>query len=276
MADIITSNGVTIREGAGRSGSEKVGSGVIMRTFICRGSSDPLFVRQQLIINKNALQLEEFEGLYFDSLEWDLIAGPDNWRFKVGYSTLPDVGGYNISMDSSGGTMILTEAFAQTKYNASGQTGPDFGKSINVQDGMVEGVERVIPALKFDVDARIATSYIISPIAYAKVVASLTGYTNSSPYLTFAAGELLFTGATGQIIGDNPRLTFSFVASPNLTGLQLGDITGISKGGHDYVWFSYRNDQDGSTGLTTAKARAAYVSRIYGQADFSALRIGEV
>ena len=65
-----------------------------------------------------------------------------------------------------------------------------------------------------------------------------------------------------------------FVASPNLTGFQIGDITSITKGGHDYLWLTYKQQQDATTGLTTMKARSAYVSRVYGQSDMSLLRIG--
>jgi hypothetical protein len=67
-------------------------------------------------------------------------------------------------------------------------------------------------------------------LAYKLTVFALTGRVNNSAFKGFAAGECLFLGAAGtkRASGDW-EITFRFAASPNVTGLTIGDITGIDK-----------------------------------------------
>jgi len=277
MADRIVDpgTGVSIREMAGQSGVDSVkGTDSIERSFLCKGTTDPLEARQAILNQRIPLELDVFANLNLDSLGWELYARDDQWKFKALYSFTPQPGNYTINMDSTGGTVNVMEAFAQTRTDAPGETGGNFGTSINVdKQGNPKGVSKVIPALKLNIAARLSAGITADPLAYAKLVTNVTGYTNSAPYLTFAAGELLFLGATGEIVGDTPLLTYTFAASPNLTGLNIGNIT-VNKGGHQYIWFSYKTQKDTPSGLNVEIATAAYVATVYGAADFSVLGIG--
>ena len=65
-----------------------------------------------------------------------------------------------------------------------------------------------------------------------------------------AAGECLFLGASGSKPGaDDWEITFRFAASPNRTGITVGDIAGISKKGWEYLWVRCADAED-----STAKA----------------------
>jgi hypothetical protein len=143
-----------------------------------------------------------------------------------------------------------------------------------------QGVERIIPALKINIRSKIATEYLGSPIRYANLIASLTGTTNNAAIFddgsgnVYAQGELLFAGASGEIIAENPQLTFTFIASKNLSSATIGDITGVNKKGHEYLWFLFDYEKDATTGLLISRPRGCYVDRVYGEADHTLLKIG--
>lgn len=270
-------NNLRIRETKGRSGNESSsGSASAQRVFIVTGTYDPVAARAALV--DGPVLIDTFDGMFRENIEWDQGETPDSWIFTVRYSYVPAPGRYTVSIDTNGGAILQTSAFAQAQFAASGETAIDFGKSIDVQDGNPQGVERVIPALKINVNARISADYTDEDdaLAYAKIIANVTGYMASGTFMTFAAGELLFIGASGDIIGENPTLNFSFLASPNLTSKTIGDITGVNKLGHDYLWFDFKRYKDATTKMPSAKPRAAYVGRIYDFADMSVLKIGDV
>lgn len=273
--DIARYNGISIRETAGQEGTDTTtGSATASRTWLVKGSPNPIVCRTALI--DGPVLINEYDGLFIESLSRER-KGYDKWEFTANYnSSVPDVGGYTVSIDTTGGQILQTYSYNQSKFVATGEAAPDFNGAIDVQDGKPNGVQRVIPALRLNIKAKIATAYVSSPIAYAKLLSELTGTTNNAPSFggEFAAGELLFAGATGEVVATDPQLTFSFLASKNVTGLTIGDITGINKQGHEYLWFMFRNDKDATTSLPTSKPRAAYADRIYGPADHSLMKIG--
>ena len=63
-----------------------------------------------------------------------------------------------------------------------------------------------------------------------------------------AAGECLFLGAAGSKRGlGDWEITFRFAGSPNVTGLAVGPISGISKKGWEYLWVRYKTEQGNNT-----------------------------
>ena len=277
---VATYNGISIREVAGGEGTDKVdGTASATRKFLLEGSDDPRSCRSALY--NGPVLIDVYDGMARESVSWDRV-GFGKWEFTVRYSTLaPEVGSITVNIDTQGGQILQTYAYDQTSFAADPGSGaldvPDFGNAIDVQDKKPQGVQRIIPALKINVRAKIATEYLgASPLAYAKVVSSLTGTYNNTPMFggQFAAGELLFTGGSGEIVSENPSLTFTFLASANVSGLTIGDIAGINKLGHDYLWFAYYEDKDTTTGLPVSKPRAAYVSRVYGPGNHNLLYIG--
>jgi hypothetical protein len=219
-----------------------------------------------------------YDGLSLKTLSRERN-GPDSWLFTAEYNEKePEPGAYTISIDTSGGQVQQTYAYSEAKFVATGETAPDMNGAIDVQDKKPQGVQRIIPALKLTVNAKIKTANVTTVggvVHYARVISELTGTVNNATMLgQFAAGELLFTGASGDIVAEDPSLQFTFLSSKNVTGLTIGDITGIDKKGHDYLWFSFKTDKDSSTNLPQTKPRAAYVNRIYKEADHSLLYIG--
>ncbi|MEO0513610.1 MAG: hypothetical protein AAF108_12090 [Planctomycetota bacterium] len=113
--------------------------------------------------------------------------------------------------------------------------------------------------------------------SYKGALFSLTGKVNSGGFRGFAAGEVLFLGATGARRGTGPdddwEITFRFAASPNVTGLSVGSINGIAKKGWEYLWVRYADQEDTSANTIVKRPVAAYVERVYDQGNFGGLGI---
>ena len=72
--------------------------------------------------------------------------------------------------------------------------------------------------------------------AYKLTLFALTGRVNNSAFKGFAAGECLFLGAAGTKRGSGDwEIGYRFASSTNVTGLIVGDITGINKKGWEYL-----------------------------------------
>lgn len=280
MADIIVdpTTGISIRELSGRDGSDSADNNTGNRRWLVRGSTDPIVCRTILVAYAGNISLYTYDSLGLKSLSWNLYSegGPDAWEFSANYDYTPEPGEFTISIDTTGATVNTQLAYAQTAFAATNETAVDYGDSINVDaQGNPQGVDKIIPSLKLNVRAKIRESNITSALAYAKVIANNTGKVNDATFLTFDRGELLFLGATGDIITNtDPVLNFSFEASPNITNETIGTVTGINKLGWEYIWFDFKQKQDTATSLKTTVARAAYVAQVYDFADFTDLFIG--
>lgn len=183
------------------------------------------------------------------------------------------------SFDTSGGTQHITQALAEARF---GNGAPDQQLAIGVDGDNVNGVDIVVPALSwtetYDVPSKFVTSL------YIRGVASLTGTVNNAAFRTFAAGEVLFLGASGSQDwdsqkGDGPwSLSYKFTASPNagagqtIPAITIGAINNIEKKGHEYLWVRYEAAVDGNSLLKRPKF--VYVNRVYRETDFSGLGIG--
>jgi hypothetical protein len=88
-----------------------------------------------------------------------------------------------------------------------------------------------------------------------------------------AASEVLFLGASADetTASDFVDITYRFAASPNRTGITVGDITGISKWGWEYLWVRYADAEDATAKAIVKKPVAAYVEKVYEVGDFSAI-----
>ena len=266
--------GQTVREMAGRMGVTNKDGDTLTRHFLVKGTDDPVFAYDVLKFFAVPLRLNSIYGMSLNQVSWKLISGSESWQFTCEYDYTPDVGEFTVQMDTTGGTIKQTESFQQWTFPAPQETPRTFEYTVNVQDNKPEGVDRIIPALKLNIRARIPSASMGAPIEYAKLVASVTGTVNRSPFLTFAAGELLFLGASGQIIGENLVLDYGFAASPNISNVTIGGVPNISKRGHDFLWFDYKVLKDEESGLQISKARAAYVAEVYTMSDFTVLQIG--
>jgi hypothetical protein len=188
------------------------------------------------------------------------------WKGSIHYGQFQTAQGkWNLDFDTSGGTIRVTHSKAQrAKY---GTDAPDT-RAIGAHDGQVDGCDIVIPALKLTWSFNHPVMGM--PMSRIKTLARFTGQTNSDEWMSFAAGELLFIGATGAM-GSETETTvrYNFIASENATGLTIGSIAGIAKKGHDYLDVIWQDEVVGGKDVKTAKY--VYSHRVYDETAFATL-----
>jgi len=173
-----------------------------------------------------------------------------------------------LSYDTSGATVHITHSKETIQSYAAAGVAPDHKQAIGVDGDDVKGTDTTIPALK--ITATLNQPIGASSIARTKILASYTGQTNETPFLTFDPGEVLYLGSQGDIAStvETPE-THHFAMSQNATNLTIGDITAIDKKGWQHVWISYKNavDQD----QPTKQPEFVYVERVYEEFDMAAV-----
>ena len=240
------------------------------------GSNSPDTVRDALV----GVVPMVYDGLIYQSLNFEHL-GNRIWEFRAKYvhpdrsdrdDTL-DIGEYVFSFDTSGGTTTRFVSISTLgKYAKTGETAPDYKNSINVTRDGVEGVEIGIPALKLTIRKRVPRADIT--IDYVKLLTDMTYTVNNAPYLGFSAGELLFIGASGsQGTHSDPEVTWNFVASANVEGMTVGDITSVDKKGHEYLWVDFEDIEDATANFTVKQPRSCYVEQVYYSSNFNLLGI---
>jgi hypothetical protein len=154
--------------------------------------------------------------------------------------------------------------------------------AIGVDGDTVQGVDIVVPQLTWTETYDVPHQFITTN--YIKALSSATGSVNNAAFRGFAPGEVLFTGASGSQQwdsdkGDGPwNLSYKFVASANqgagktFPAITIGNITGIDKDGHDYLWVRYEDTVSNDT--LFKKPKFVYVDKVYRRSDFAQLGIG--
>jgi hypothetical protein len=196
------------------------------------------------------------------------------WEVAARYGKLEpkQPGDSSYSFDTSGGTQKITQSLQTVaSYAPPGDAAPDFKGAIGVSTDSVEGTDITVPVFSFKETHYIPIALVTG--AYKATLFYLTGRVNNAPFKGFATGEVLFQGASGSQRGtDDWEITFHFAASPNATGLTIGDITGINKKGWEYLWVRYEDAVDEDT--LVKQPAAVYVEQVYPYGDFSLLGIG--
>jgi hypothetical protein len=222
--------------------------------------------------------------------------GDEAWQLEVSYVSQggeddeqQDPLKRSRSFDTGGATQHITQAipsdtfpFGDQSFHTGAPAAPNMRGAIGVDGDSVQGVDIVVPQLTWTESYDVPWQYVTT--AYIKGLSSLTGTVNKGQFRGFDAGEVLFTGASGtqqwdEDKGDGPwSLSYKFVASANqgpgktFPAITIGDISGIEKDGHDYLWVRYEDAVSNETLLK--KPKFVYVDKVYRREDFSKLGIG--
>lgn len=180
------------------------------------------------------------------------------------------------AFDTTGGKTKIFLAKDQTQYDSHARKGPNVWGQINVtEDRKVHGVDIVIPEMAITY-TKIWEAHLLTT-DYVKLVARMTGRTNSAPYREFAKGELLFLGARGKGKAkekgkkkNTATIEYTFAASENLEK-DFDNFPKVKKDGWQYLW-SYGQTDD-AEGFTAPRPIAIYVATTYDEGDFSQLQI---
>jgi hypothetical protein len=222
------------------------------------------------------LLVDHYEIAHLGGDAWDIVA----YYESMGFDTDRDPMRRARSFTTGSSSTRKTHAKAQRRYPADA---PDINNAIGVNaDNTVSGVEVPVPSLSwmetYDVPSEMVT------LDYIKFLSAMKGRTNKKAFRGFAPGEVRFDGPEGsqqwdEEKGDGPwNLNFRFTAEPNagdegtIPALEIGDITGVEKKGHEYLEVKY--DQTVVDGVTVPKPAAVYVSEVLDEVDFALFGIG--
>jgi len=172
------------------------------------------------------------------------------------------------SFDTTGATFRRTHSIATVgSYPVDA---PDFKNGINVTSQGIEGVDITVPQFVFR-----ETHYFENfTAADRQVVFDLTGKVNDDEFRGFAAGEVLFLGASGARNSEGIwEITYNFSVSPNATNLTVAGIPGIDKEGWHLLW-TYDEQVEDANRLITRTA-AVKVEQVYEYGSFDALGIDD-
>ena len=217
-----------------------------------------------------------FDGMPLKGFTWDEL-GEGVWEFTASYDNRDsgsDSGSEAIEFDTSGGTAHITqakEALFDYWNPALTDAPPNFRGAIGVTESSVEGCDITVPVFTFTKRKIMRGSQVTN--AYVNQIFRLTGKTNAAPFMgMFARYEVLFLGAQGSRQSrEDWQISFKFAASPNVTGLSVGAITGIAKGGWEYLWVRHRTDTDSDAKIVTQVPLSVHVVRVYDEGDFGVL-----
>lgn len=187
-------------------------------------------------------------------------------------------------LGSNGLPIVTRTVTGERKYGPTGPLTADQFGAIGVDGDNVAGVDIVVPALSWTETYDVPSAYVTA--AYIKKTAFITGTVNNATFRTFRPGEVLFAGCSGSQDwdadrGDGPwSLSYKFVASPNcgsgetLKALKVGDIGGIVKKGHEYLWVKYESSVGVGAADLLKRPKYVYVNEVYPSANFAQLGIG--
>lgn len=169
---------------------------------------------------------------------------------------------YAFSFNTTGGNYHTKVAKSQTSF---GSAPASVGLAINWNGQSADGIDIVGPKLQFEIRKKKAGALIT--LSYIRTLVGMTGKTNNATFLGFAAGELLFLGASGQqVSGGDTEVSFSFAAAPNLASASINGETVTDIKGHDYVW-SFTSPG----ALNVPVVRGVYRATLYDSGDFTTL-----
>jgi len=200
-------------------------------------------------------------------------AGGGHWKGSVTYGRRES----SYQFEIGGGSAHITEALDQTSYGYEAAA-PEMNHRINVtrdRNGVtVNGLDIDAPTYAWS-ETHYLPAGAVNAAYKAALFAVAAAPVNQYAWRGFQAGEVKFKGASGQQRGEEDwAITFKFEASPNATGLSVGNITGISKKGWEYLWVLYEEVEDGAAKVLVPSPLGVYVAKVYAESDFSLLGIG--
>ena len=196
--------------------------------------------------------------------------GGDGVSVSISFDTTSSTG--HITQANKENIAGLTGDTGQDGYSVAPGTAPDIEGAIDIEGDQVRGVDVTIPAFTFSETWTFPSESVVKK--YLTTLYGLTGKVNNKSWRTFEKGEVLFLGARGQVDrgASKCQVTFSFAASPNKESLAVGAITGIKKGGWDYMTVTYETARVADS--VVKRPRFVYVSSVYEGGDFTKLNIG--
>lgn len=223
-----------------------------------------------------------YDELLRQTIKLDPIA-PGLWKATVHYGPKddqdsiepPELNDVEFTLNLTAGNNLRVTVSKRTEKYPPDEA-PNREGSINVdKDGHPQGVDvpqgsttysetHYLPA------ARITKQFVAD-------VDSVKFHTNDAPFRIWEKGEVLFTGASfGTTKKSMATATFEFEISKNANDLNIGPISGVKKGGHEYLEVTFEDEEvdEGGTKYLIARPKFVYVHKLFDEEDFAKLGIG--
>lgn len=214
-------------------------------------------------------------GLIKQDATIDERVGVADWLGTVKWGTIErkEAGDSQYEFDTGASTINVKHSLSTVASYAASGTAPDFKGAINVQGDEVKGADILVPDPMFSETHHLPDA-VVTP-AYQRLCESLVGKTNDAVFKGRAEGEVMFAGARGSKSGhDLWQVNYKFKVSINATNLTIGDITGINKKGHEFLWVVFEDEEDDTAKKLVKRPKYAYVERVSNPTDFGQLGIG--
>lgn len=204
---------------------------------------------------------------------------PGCWKVTIPYKALesqePAETNDNVySFEIGEGTETVTQSLETiARYAREGETAPDFKQAIGVTKDSVEGADVIVPT--FHWTETVYQPWDVVTSAYQHAVYGLVGRTNAAAFRDFAIGEVQFRGASGTRRQNEVdwEIAYRFAASPNVTGLTIGEIEGVAKKGWEYLWVRFDDEEDETANTLVKVPTSVHIERLFDPGDFTLLLI---
>lgn len=134
-----------------------------------------------------------------------------------------------------------------------------------------EGCDVYEPAASFS-ETHIFAASSMTP-TYTQAILSCVGQLNSATFRGWQAREVLCVGVSGSRRGaDDWELSFRFQVKKHQTGLTVAGVSGVDKGGWDFLWCRQSLATDGVT--LSRLVDYVVIAKVFREANFAALGIG--
>lgn len=217
-----------------------------------------------------------WSGLVKQNIDVDEV-GNGEWKGLVQYGVMEmgEEGDTTWSFEVGTESFHITHGLDHVNSYVEAGTAPDHKGAIGVRkDGSgvtIEGCDILIPTFHWD-ETYYAAYETVASHSFITLLENTVGKINSATWRIWAKGELLLLGVSGSKRGEEPvALTYSFASSRTKTDLTIGDITGVTKEGNDYLWIEYEKKEDNTANALTARPIAVHVERVYDYANFADL-----
>lgn len=231
------------------------------------GEENEWIVRQNVYWGTPTHYYHQLGTLYRQDLALEPI-GHRLYRVTIPYGLRKiESGTFTLSFDTGGASINVRAAIEHVAdYGITTNNTNPYKGAINATPEGVQGCDILIPGLRLTYTYTHPKGFITE--SQIKALAAYTGRTNSAPWRTYAAGELLFAGASGQDgTESDASIAYNFIASQNATGLTIGEITGIAKKGHDYLWVEFEDKV--VSGQAARTPRRVHIERVYDAINFA-------
>lgn len=213
---------------------------------------------------------EEVEGVYYGTATWKTFAR----KTPLASPAANGLGAAETEVSFQVGTQPVRVKVPEDVTVYKEESTADFTPQLigDVGDGEEpDGVDIYEPTLTFAKTKIFLTSELTD--TFIRTIASVAGKTNDATFLGWNAGELLFLGASGSRRGESEtEVSYQFQAKQNEESLAFDTITGVDKGGWDYLW--PRSETRSSTNAPMVKTITHIcVAQVIKSADFNLLEL---